>query len=64
MGDKKVKIDPARYEYIGTPTSDSVTCGLMAASGLKSLDDVIKSGREVTMGGPAPRGIRPTPSCS
>ena len=44
MGDKKVKIDPARYEYIGTPTSDSVTCGLMAASGLKSLDDVIKIG--------------------
>ena len=51
MGDRKVKIDPARYEYIGTPTSDSVACGLMAASGLKSLDDVVKSGREVTMGG-------------
>lgn len=51
MGDRKVKIDPARYEYIGTPTSDSVACGLMAASGLESLDDVVKSGREVTMGG-------------
>ena len=51
MGDKKVRIEPAEYEYIGTPTSDSVTCALMAASGLKTLDDVIKSGREVTMGG-------------
>ncbi|MCY4489023.1 MAG: tripartite tricarboxylate transporter substrate-binding protein [Deltaproteobacteria bacterium] len=51
MGDKKVKIDPAKYEYIGTPTSDSVTCGLMAGSGLKSLDDVVKSGRTVAMGG-------------
>ncbi|MDE0342862.1 MAG: tripartite tricarboxylate transporter substrate-binding protein [Deltaproteobacteria bacterium] len=51
MGDEKVKIDPAKYEYIGTPTSDSVTCGLMAASGLKSLEDVVKSGRTVTMGG-------------
>ena len=51
MGDKKVQIEPAKFEYIGTPTSDSVTCGLMAASGLKSLDDVVKSGRTVTMGG-------------
>ena len=51
MGDKKVRIEPIEYEYIGTPTSDSVACGLMAQSGLKSLDDVLKSGREVTMGG-------------
>ena len=51
MGDKKVRIVPSQFEYIGTPTSDSVTCGLMAASGLKSLDDVVKSGRTVTMGG-------------
>ena len=51
MGDKKVRIEPAEFEYIGTPTSDSVACGLMAASGLKSLDDVIKSGKVVTMGG-------------
>ncbi len=51
MGDKKVKIEPAKYEYIGTPTSDSVACALMAGSGLKTLDDVLKSGREVTMGG-------------
>ncbi len=51
MGDKKVQIEPKEFEYIGTPTSDSVTCGLMARSGLKTLDDVVKSGREVTMGG-------------
>ncbi len=51
MGDEKVRIDPNRYEYIGTPTSDSVTCALMAASGLRTLEDVVKSGREVTMGG-------------
>ncbi len=51
MGDKKVRIDPSKFGYIGTPTGDSVACGLMAASGLKSLDDVIKSGRTVTMGG-------------
>jgi tripartite-type tricarboxylate transporter receptor subunit TctC len=50
MGDKKVKIDPNKFQYIGTPTGDSVTCGLMAASGLRSLDDVVKSGRTVTMG--------------
>ena len=51
MGDRKVPIEPAKYEYIGTPTSDTVTCSLMAASGLKTLDDVVKSGRVVTMGG-------------
>lgn len=51
MGDTKVKLDPNKFEYLGTPTGDSVTCGLMAASGLRSLDDVIKSGKTVTMGG-------------
>lgn len=51
MGDEKVRIEPDQYEYIGTPTSDSVACALMAGSGLKTLDDVVQSGREVTMGG-------------
>lgn len=51
MGDKKVRVEPAEFEYIGTPTSDSVACGLMAASGFKSLDDVLKSGKTVNMGG-------------
>jgi len=61
MGDKKVRIEPTEFEYIGTPTSDSVACSLMAASGLKTLDDVIKSGRVVTMGGTRAPGTTTDP---
>jgi len=50
LGDKKVKVDPRKLGWIGTPTPDSVTCGIMAFTGLKTLDDIVKSKRTLLMG--------------
>jgi len=45
LGDKKVKFDPRKLGWIGTPTADTATCGIMGFTGLKTLDDIVKSGR-------------------
>ncbi len=51
LGDKKVKFDPRKLGWIGTPTTETVTCGVMGHTGLKSLDDIVKSGRTLTVPG-------------
>ncbi len=61
MGDKKVKIVPRRFEIIGVPTRDAVACAIMARTGLKTLDDIVKSGRELKMGGTRAPGITTDP---
>ncbi len=45
LGDKKVKFDPRELGWLGTPTTETITCGIMGHTGLKSLDDIVKSGR-------------------
>ncbi len=61
MGDKKVKIVPRRFEIIGVPTRDAVACAIMGRTGLKTLDDIVKSGRELKMGGTRAPGITTDP---
>ncbi|NIO09791.1 MAG: hypothetical protein GTO40_18020, partial [Deltaproteobacteria bacterium] len=45
LGDKKVKFNPQNLGWIGTPTTETVTCGIMASTGLRTLEDIVKSGR-------------------
>ena len=61
MGDKKVRIVPKRFEIIGVPTRDAVACAIMGRTGLKTLDDIVKSGRELKMGGTRAPGITTDP---
>ncbi|MDE0342863.1 MAG: hypothetical protein OXK82_06830 [Deltaproteobacteria bacterium] len=61
MGDKKVKIVPRRFEIIGVPTRDAVACAIMGRTGLKTLDDIVQSGRELKMGGTRAPGITTDP---
>ena len=51
LGDKKVKFDPRKLGWIGTPTTETVTCGVMGHTGLKTLDDIVKSGRTLRVPG-------------
>jgi len=51
LGDKRVRLDSRRFGWIGTPTQDSVICGIMGFTGLKSLDDIVKSGKTLKMAG-------------
>jgi tripartite-type tricarboxylate transporter receptor subunit TctC len=50
MGDPGVKIDGRKIEWIGTPGKDSPTCAIMGFTGLKTLDDILKSKKPVRMG--------------
>ena len=61
MGDKKVRVVPKRFEIIGVPTRDAVACAIMGRTGLKTLDDIVKSGRELKMGGTRAPGITTDP---
>lgn len=61
MGDKRVQIVPRRFEIIGVPTRDAVACALMGRTGLKTLDGIVKSGRELKMGGTRAPGITTDP---
>jgi tripartite-type tricarboxylate transporter receptor subunit TctC len=50
MGDPGVKIDGRKIEWIGTPGKDSPACAIMAFTGLKTIDDILKSGKPLRMG--------------
>lgn len=50
LGDRKVNLDPRKLGWIGTPTADSVTCGIMGFTGLRTLDDMVKSKKRLKMG--------------
>ena len=49
LGDKKVRFDPRKLGWIGTPTTETIACGIMSFTGLKTLDDIVKSGRTFTV---------------
>ena len=49
LGDKKVKFAPRKLGWIGTPTTESITCGIMGFTGLKTLDAIVQSGRTFTV---------------
>lgn len=50
MGDPAVRIDGRKIEWIGTPGRDSPACAIMGFTGLKTLDDILKSQKPIRMG--------------
>jgi hypothetical protein len=54
LGDKAVRLDGRKLGWIGSPTKGTPICGIMAYTGLKTLDDIVASNREIKMGATGP----------
>jgi tripartite-type tricarboxylate transporter receptor subunit TctC len=50
LGDKAVRLDGKKLNWIGAPIKGSPGCNIMGFTGLKSMDEVVKSGRALKMG--------------
>ena len=50
LGDRAVRLDARKLNWIGAPIKGSPSCSIMAHTGLKSIDEVISSGKELKMG--------------
>jgi tripartite-type tricarboxylate transporter receptor subunit TctC len=54
LGDRNAKFDARKFAWIGAPTKSVPVCLIMETTGLKSFDDILKSGKTVKMGGTGP----------
>jgi tripartite-type tricarboxylate transporter receptor subunit TctC len=54
LGDKAVLFDGRKFGWIGAPTKGNPHCSVMAHTGLKSLQDVLATDRELKMGSTSP----------
>ena len=43
LGDKAVRLDARKLNWIGAPIKGSPGCNIMGFTGLKTMDDVVKS---------------------
>jgi len=50
LGDRAVRLDAKKLNWIGAPIKGSPSCSIMGFTGLKTMDEVVKSGRELKMG--------------
>jgi tripartite-type tricarboxylate transporter receptor subunit TctC len=50
LGDPAVKVDAQKAGWIGAPSKGSPHCSVMAFTGLKTFDDVLKSPKPIIMG--------------
>lgn len=50
LGDKAVRLDARKLNWIGAPVKGSPGCNIMAHSGVKSLDEIVKTGKALKMG--------------
>lgn len=50
LGDKAVRLDAKKLNWIGAPIKGSPACNIMGFTGLKSMDEVVKSGKVLKMG--------------
>jgi tripartite-type tricarboxylate transporter receptor subunit TctC len=50
LGDRAVRLDAKKLNWIGAPVKGSPGCNIMAFTGLKTMDDVVKSGKSLKMG--------------
>lgn len=50
LGDKAVRLDAKKLNWIGAPIKGSPSCSIMGHTGLKTMDEVVKSGTELKMG--------------
>lgn len=54
MGDTNVKFDARKFGWVGAPTQSVPVCLVMGFTGLKTLDEIVKSGKTLRMGGTGP----------
>jgi tripartite-type tricarboxylate transporter receptor subunit TctC len=54
MGDVNVKFDARKFGWIGAPTKSVPVCLIMGFTGVKTLDEIVKSGKTLRMGGTGP----------
>lgn len=50
LGDRAVRLDAKKLNWIGAPIKGSPACNIMGHTGLKSMDEVVQSGRALKMG--------------
>jgi tripartite-type tricarboxylate transporter receptor subunit TctC len=50
LGDKAVRLDARKLSWIGAPVKGSPGCNIMGHTGLKTMDEVLKSGKALKMG--------------
>ncbi len=50
LGDKAVRLDANKLNWIGAPIKGSPACSIMGHTGLKTMDEVLKSGKALKMG--------------
>lgn len=50
LGDKAVRLDGRKLNWVGAPIKGSPGCSIMAFTGLRSMDDVVQSGTSLKMG--------------
>ena len=54
LGDPNVRFDARKFGWIGAPSKGIPVCVIMGFSGLKSIDEIVKSAKPIKMGGTAP----------
>lgn len=54
MGDTNVKFDARKFGWIGAPTKSVPVCLIMGFAGPKTMDEIVKSGKSLRMGGTGP----------
>lgn len=50
LGDRAVRLDARKLNWVGAPVKGSPGCNIMGFTGLKTMDDVLKSGKSLKMG--------------
>jgi tripartite-type tricarboxylate transporter receptor subunit TctC len=50
LGDRAVRLDTRKLSWIGAPVKGSPGCNIMGHTGLKTMDEVLESGRALKMG--------------
>ena len=54
LGDPNVHFDARKFGWIGAPSKGVPVCAIMGFAGLKTFDEMLKSGKPIRMGGTAP----------
>jgi hypothetical protein len=54
MGDVNVKFDARKFGWLGAPSKSVPVCLVMGFAGPKTMDEIIKSGKTLRMGGTGP----------
>ena len=54
MGDINVKFDARKFGWVGAPSKSVPVCLIMGFAGPKTMDEIVKSGKTLRMGGTGP----------